>query len=269
MKHSNLRNELESLYWPGTTEPVLTKTQLSHEPIKWLKYAILDAAALEPLSEISKQIRRFGIDSVPDAVAWCQQCFERHERAQEEAMVVVKVVPWNRGAQLKNFRMFGAGEVVGTLQRIAAEFRFTNHELWCCESSVAKVGFNVGGRLSFPAFDSGPEVLEIVWFGSPRLIESVRLPEFALPFARAVRHSREDPFEMAVTHVPSPYEFVTDCMREDVRWMTDQFQLRRRSIATLRAILRGMGAAEICLTFKVSDARLTIIDWDTQVESSQ
>jgi hypothetical protein len=190
-------------------------------------------------------------------------------------MVVIKVVPWHRGAQLANCRVSDVEEVPAAFARIREQNEGLRHELWCCDSSVDTSGFNLGGRLTVPGPD-GEQVLEMVWYASPRLIESVTLPDFDRPYIRAVRTRPTCTFDVQVIHVPSAYRRVTSPegvpddgpWRGDFRAVARELHERREAIGRLAQCLREIGAQEACLCFKVSDGRLTVIDWDTEIESS-
>ncbi len=270
MSEAALRDDLARMSVPvgDLRLPLLRPEELASAPIKWLKYVLLDRVGLEPLREIERQINRFSVAALSDAEEWAVNRFREFRGSHLDLMVVVKIVPWNKGAQLKNYRLFSERDVEPAFRDIRATVTSKAIEIWCCESSVRKDGFNLGGRFSFP-LDSGKQVFEVVWFGSPRLIESMRIPEFHLPYARAARDSAHRPLRLDVLHVPSEYASATTSWAEDLWWIARQLQFRRSSIDLLGSALRSLGASEVCLTFKVSDGHLTIIDWDTQVESTR
>src|SRR5262249_1979441 len=150
-----------------------------------------------------------------------------------------------------------------------AAYEGLNHELWCCESSVDDRGFNLGGRLNLPA-PGRDQILELVWYGSPRLIESVALPSFGHPYLKATRAPGFPTYSIGPLHVPEPYRATGG----NKLWITDfervarELESREPAMQELVDLLRGIGASEVCFCFKVSEGRLTVIDWDTEIESS-
>jgi len=100
------------------------------------------------------------------------------------------------------------------------------------------------------------------------MIESVSLPEFMFPYLRATRRALESPFDIAVLHIPGLNdEEAQSLFHEDFTWVAHQLGSRMASMEALAKIMRRAGAQEVCFCFKVSDGLLTVIDWDTELES--
>lgn len=260
----------EDLSGPPTS--LLSPGELHREPLKWLKYLVMDRVGVESITTVSRQIHRFEPDRFGDAQRWVRRLF--NDRGQQSGlMVVLKVVPWHRGAQLQNFRIQSEDEITKAFVEIESKYAGSGHELWCCESSVSASGFNLGGRLTFPPGGSD-QVLELVWFGSPRLIETVVLPAFDRPYLRARRSPCSPQFLVECLHIPRGYSDESYTGRDPNPWEEDfrevlrELDRRDDAMRTLVRILRGIGAKETCYCFKVSEGRLTVIDWDTEIESS-
>lgn len=250
--------------------PALREPELATEPLKWLKYLVMDRAGLEPIDKIADQIRRFTLRDVTGVRAWIR---ERLGAATDPIgqLVVIKVVPWDVGAQLANYRVTVTQQIDPALEEIRRSHGGLEHELWCCGSSVGKEGFNLGGRLTYPG-GGRDQVLELVWYGSPRNVESALLPGFNLPYLRAVRSPGGLGLAVEALRVPAhdpPYPSPGDRVWiDDLRQVTRALATRAPAMADLVTALHDIGAREICFCFKVSDGRLTIIDWDTEIESS-
>jgi hypothetical protein len=249
--------------------PIYTEAELNSEPIKWLKYLLLDRAGVEPIEKIKSQIHRFALDNVSNAQEWVTERLTASSDIQRNVMVVNKLVPWDQGAQLKNFRVFNVDDVHVVFQEIKNDMAKGAHELWCCESDTASSGFNLGGRINFPK-DDNPQIVELVWFASPRLIESVRIPEFDHPYLRAESSIIDPMFEITTLHIPDEYksEAGEGLWEEDFVAVLSLLGTRRSAMNRLVSILQGFGANEVCFCFKIDDGVLTIIDWDTEIESS-
>jgi hypothetical protein len=249
--------------------PLFSAEELSREPLKWLKYLVMDRVGLEPISKISSQIKRFSLSNVDSAKNWVYKHLSIPSSREMRRMIVAKVVPWDCGAQLKNYRMFSPEEIEPTFQELLDDFPDATHELWCCESPIGKEGFNIGGRLNFPK-GSKNQVLELVWFASPRFIERVQLPDFEYPYLRAVRNPMKPEFSIEVLHVPKDYAQSYDqkLWIEDFQWLVRELAAKRRAMEILISTLYAFGAREVCFCFKVTEGHLTIIDWDTEIESS-
>lgn len=250
--------------------PIYTYEELSKEPIKWLKYLLLDRAGVESIEKIKEQIHRFCINDVDVAEAWTAERLNIASDNDRNSTVVGKLVPWDQGAQLKNYRMLSVADVCPAFQDIRRDLVKGAHELWCCESETGASGFNLGGRLNYPR-DRSTQILEIVWFTSPRFIENVSLEGFEYPYLRAERSIANPSFSITTLNVPEQYRIKStiDQWHDDfvaVLWLLASRQL---AMQRLVSILHSFGANEVCFCFKVTDGHLTIIDWDTEIESSQ
>jgi hypothetical protein len=252
-----------------SSTPVYTDTEMAEEPIKWLKYLLLDRSGVESIDKIREQIRRFSLDDVGVAEAWALERMNIASNNHRQVMIVAKLVPWDQGAQLKNYRMLSAVDVGPAFHEIRCDMARGAHELWCCESDTDTSGLNLGGRLNYPR-DCSIQTLELVWFASPRFIENIRIAGFEYPYLRAVRSMVNPEFSVTTMHVPKRYrtEDAVDPWRADfdaVLWLLNSRQLAMRRLV---AILHQFGANEVCFCFKVTNGHLTIIDWDTEIESS-
>lgn len=278
MPQEDLRDRLLTMHfsdrtsfpsYPPGESPMFTLSELSREPIKWLKYLVMDRVGLESIDKIASQINRFSISGIDSAKEWVHQRFETTHSSNMRCMIVAKVVPWDCGAQLKNYRMFSLEDIEPTFRAILDDFPDAMHELWCCESSIGKGGFNLGGRLTFPKGNK-EQFLELVWFASPRLVESFQLPDFEFPYLRAVRNYLEPRFSIEILHIPNDYNMnlSQQLCRMDFHAVAHQLAMKRRAMEVLISILYEFGAGEVSFCFKITDGRLTIIDWDTEIESS-
>lgn len=247
---------------------LFTIEEVQHEPIKWLKYLVLDRTGVESIKKISSQIHRFTLRHLDIAINYTRNIYTQSSN-QDTKMTVVKVVPWNRGAQLKNFRIFSVGDIEEIFRKIRDEFGEWEHELWLCESSVKDSGFNLGGRLTFPQLGQS-QYIELVWYASPRLVESFSQTGFDYPYLRATRLLGTIEFQTEVLYIPDLYknERFPNIWMDDFRNVARLLALRRDSINSLLNTLGTFGAKEVSFCFKVTNGLLTIIDWDTEIEST-
>lgn len=266
MNHPNdVRAAFSRIAYSGSGEPILANSELASEPLKWLKYLVMARVGLESISKISQQIQRFRLPDTKAAAKWAHSWLtEPTENEQRQA--IIKVVPWDIGAQLINYRISEVGEIDPVFAEVGARWAGIDHEIWCCGASVGTRGFNLGGRLTHPA-GGRPQLIELVWYGSPRNVESALLPGFHLPYLRASRLPGALAFDVEAIRIP-------DRFAEDGPWLADfhdvlaALETRTVAIQDLVPALNAIGAREVCFCFKISDGRLTVIDWDTEIESS-
>lgn len=250
---------------------IFREEELSREPIKWLKYLVMSCVGLEPIEKISSQIQRFNVSTLQQAKIWVSDRYSESSSQENQFMVVAKVVPWDRGAQLKNYRILQQADIDKKFNEVSDDFPDSTHEIWCCESSVAKEGLNLGGRLTFPKNSNMKQYLELVWFASPRMVESFTPKGFKYPYLRAFRINGYVPFEVETLYIPEEYQNSNQC---DDDWLTDFKYVistifkKLKTIELLVGTLSTFGAQEVSFCFKFANGRLTIIDWDSEIESS-
>jgi len=270
----SLREQISHMHLIGHSldyqqESIFSAEEIRHEPIKWLKYLVLDRTGVESIIKISSQIHRFTLGHLDDAIIYARKIYAQsaHKNAK---MTVVKVVPWNRGAQLKNFRIFSIDDIDPTFKKIREEFGEWDHELWLCESSVLDSGFNLGGRLTFPQLGQ-PQYIELIWYASPRLVESFSQTGFNFPYLRATRLRGLAEFQTEVLYIPDKYKkegHFSNMWMDDFKNVARLLALKRDSINSLLNTLGTFGAKEVSFCFKVTNGLLTIIDWDSEIEST-
>lgn len=249
-----------------STIPALSPEELAREPLKWLKYIVLDRAGVEPLSRVERQIHRFRLSDLSTARTWIKTRLA--DQSAVDRQVIAKVVPWERGAQLANFRILREDEVDATLDAIATRYTDRDYELWSCESSIAASGLNLGGRISYPR-DGLPQVVELVWLGSPRMIEAVDSPGFSHPYLKASRAQDASSFTVdRILSGPTGNGLERADLENDFVDVLHELSARERAMRRLVGMLRKIGANEVCFCFKISDGHLTVIDWDTEIEST-
>src|SRR5664280_1275651 len=177
---------------------------IQREPIKWLKYILLDRMGVESLKKVTAQIRRFRAEDLASAREWTTERLGNPVANGSHLMVVLKLIAWDKGAQLSNYRMYNLDDVQRTFSKLAQTDLATFVQIWCCESDVSDRGLNLGGRLTF-AYGQTEHLLELVWFASPRRLESVRIPEFLNPYCRAVKKTSQVAFEIIEAHIPPAF----------------------------------------------------------------
>lgn len=247
---------------------IFSNTELAKEPIKWLKYLVMDKLGLEPIKKIETQIHRYPFSDMPRIF---NDLMEKYSNENpNHKMTVIKLVPWNRGAQLKNFRIYNSKDIFHAAQLISQASGSMEQEIWFCESSVSNEGFNLGGRITFP-ITGKPNFIELVWFASPRMIENFSLSNFNYPYLRASRNNECSDFKIELIFIPEKNRntgLSEKILIEDFNKISHLISIKRDTISVILNSLRAFGAKEVSFCFKVVDGDLTIIDWDTEIEST-
>ena len=251
---------------------VFSREELGAEPLKWLKYLLLDRAGVESIGIIASQIHRFSLQDCAKAKEWARAAATKAGAEGVEFMIVAKLVPWNTAAQLRNYRIGSLDDLETQFAAIQKDGREHSCQLWLCESSVGRDHLNLGGRITFPGPNGQQQqTLELVWFASPRMVENVGRTGFAYPYLRAIRKDSVTPFRIVDLQSSEKYraQLSNEAMVEDYRYILSVIARREASMRRLLDAVWGFGAKEACFCFKMIHEVLTIIDWDSEIESSQ
>jgi hypothetical protein len=268
--YKNPREFFLALCWEyntGTSLSVYSEDEIVNQPLKWLKYLLLERVGATSIIELNSTIFRYKWEERDSAQKKCKELI--NNLFGNNLMIVVKVVYKDKAGQLPNFRIYSEQDIVNVFLRITAS-NFQAEQLWLCISSVNQEGTNLGGRVTYTNKSYAPWIAEIIWFTSPRRIEEYKTIGFEFPFLRAYKNPASLIYEIAELYIPKKYQK----QRPRTEYLQDfQFVLLnlayfRESLEKLDGILFGAGAKEISIEFKISAGKFSIIDWDTEIETS-
>lgn len=253
--------------------PIFTPEELSHEPLKWLKYVLLGRLGLRPLHELGKEIKRFPVLNWAEAQEQCIELLINAKQQQQQILVVIKLVPMDSAGQLPNFRITGMEAVASAFRNARAACRPIFKEMWLCGSAIDVGGLNLAGRITLPGFNStASSIIEVVWYTSPRLIENLDVSTFPYPYLRAQRLFGRSNYQVEQLHIPTSSAVNGIVSQKELldefAWIMKQIFFHREKIADLEAIVANAGANELSLEFKSDNGNFRFIDWDTEVETS-
>ena len=251
--------------------PIFSSQELRNEPLKWLKYVLLGRLGLRPLDRLTEEINRFPIELMSEAQKQCVKVMTHAINKNQDVLLVIKLVPMDFAGQLPNFRITKLEDIASAFKAVGATKRFFDREIWLCES-ITEVGkLNLAGRYILPSTKSLSAILEVLWYTSPRLLETINLSIFPYPYLRARCKVGNMKFHVEELHIPSNLlsNQVTneEGILEDFNWLLRNIYTFKEKINELEAVVTTAGAHELSLEFKSDNGHFRFIDWDTEVET--
>jgi hypothetical protein len=176
---------------------------------------------------------------------------------------VVKLVPADLPGQLPNFRLDRSSQLKQLVAFLDAH-RGENHlEAWYCRTRIDPEVFSVAGRIVFMAADTGgTQIVEQLWRGSPRLLETYS-NDFGLPYVRASRYSWGWPYSIEHVHLPRKSALSNLQLRSEFGYSMRCMEQEREKIEMFCAFLDSFSFKAYSIEYKIVASQLRIIDWDT------
>jgi hypothetical protein len=248
--------------------PVFGQQELEQSPLKWLKYVLLAQLGLRPIKELEKDIRRFAINDWLLAKDCCRQLLANAKKDKLSILLVVKLVPLDKAGQLPNFRITKDDNLDKIFDEIVLNITSEYREVWICQTIVDFNTRSFAGRFTIPGYQNyGASWLEVVWFTSPRLLETINWNNLTQPSLRAFRPVGSIEFRIEKMHIPSNDPLELKRYTQDFIWLKSKIEENKEKISELETILSTAGAHELCLEFKVDNGHFQFIDWDTDIEN--
>jgi hypothetical protein len=158
-------------------------------PMKWRKYLALVDFGFVSEEELAADIRRYRISEVRRLISDIRSDLRDDLRRARRSFYVVKLVPVDLPGQLPNFNVERVSQLKELVAFITAHSCENYLEAWYCRTRIDSEVFSVAGRIVFTAANTGgTQIVEQLWRGSPRLLETYS-NDFALPYVRASRYS--------------------------------------------------------------------------------
>jgi hypothetical protein len=244
---------------------------ISVTPLKWRKYLALVDFGFVSVDELAADIRRYRISQVRRLISDLGSDLRDDFRRARQSFYVVKLVPADLPGQLPNFNI-EQGSQLKRLAAFLAAYRSSNYlEAWYCRTRIDPEVFSVAGRIVFTAADTGgTQLVEQLWRGSPRLLETYS-HDFAFPYVRASRYSWGWPYSIEHVHVPRKSArksarkstFGNLQLQSEFGYSMRCLEQEKEKIAAFCAFLDSFSFKAYSLEYKIVASQLRIIDWDT------
>ena len=232
-------------------------------PVKWRKYLALVDFGFQSADELATEIRRYPKSKVRRLVSDISSDIRHDSRRARRSLYVVKLVPAALQGQLPNFRVERSSQLKQLVAFLTAHSGETYLEAWYCRTRIDSEIFSVAGRIVFNAANTGgTQIIEQLWRGSPRLLETY-CGDFEFPYVRASRYSWGWPYSIEHVHLPRKSALSNLQMQSEFGYSMRCIEQEREKIATFCAFLDSFSFKAYSLEYKIVASQLRIIDWDT------
>ena len=229
--------------------------------LKWKKYNLLAQLGFTPLIYLKDNIFIYPIEKLNILIDDVYSYFLHN--LENKVLVVIKFLELDKPGQLLNFRLTHLPEKNDLRTKIQANTTNSIVEYWFCCSQVSNNPDNFSGRYLFNLIGEveSDEIIEIVWWTSPRIIETDQAgTEFPL-----ARFSRKFPSRTFTIDLIPDHRFnISD---ESLNFCLTQilglFRRKSRSIALFQKVLLTHKFNTFSLEFKFESGKGHFIDWDT------
>ncbi len=232
-------------------------------PLKWRKYLALVDFGFQSADELAAEIRRYPRSKVHRLVRDIGSDILCDSRQARRSLFVVKLVPADLQGQLPNFRLERGSQLKQLVAFLTAHSGVNYVEAWYCRTRIDSEVFSVAGRIVFSAANAGgTQIVEQLWRGSPRLLETYSR-DFAFPYVRASRYSWGWPYSIEHVHLPRKSALSNLQLQSEFGYAMRCIEQEKEKIATFCAFLDSFSFKAYCLEYKIVASQLRIIDWDT------
>jgi hypothetical protein len=233
------------------------------EPVKWRKYLALVDFGFITAGGLEKEIRRYPRSELHRMTRDIRSEIQQERRQGCRSLYVVKLVPLDLQGQLPNFRLEDSSELKRLAQFLDAHKDGNFIEAWYCRTRVGSDVFSVAGRIVFTTTQAGrTQILEQLWRGSPRLLESYS-HDFAFSYVRASRYSWGWPYSIEHIHTPRMSVLSASQLQSEFAYSTRCIEQERDRMEAFCAFLDSFSFKAYSLEYKIADGQIKIIDWDT------
>jgi hypothetical protein len=233
------------------------------KPLKWKKYLKLVEYDLASLTELERDIHRYPLhDFAQIETDLCAALLLDAAEGQHN-LYVVKLVPLAQQGQLPNLRISDHNDL-SQLHLFVENYDLSRYvEIWFCRTSIDRASLNVAGRLSFYMRNQPhSQILEQVWWCSPRLIETYN-QYFEYPYVRASRSSWGWRYRIEEAHIPDNSELTRHRQELEFSQSTLLLERCRCRLECFEEFIHSKRERDFSIEYKIAGSNLSIIDWDT------
>jgi hypothetical protein len=229
------------------------------EVLKWEKYKFLADIGLTSFEYLENTISRYekkDIDKLIEDI-----CLYFNKNQKNSVLLVIKFVTMYDSGQLYNLRL----ETKPNANQLKHQILSNTHpdvvEYWFCGSEIKKKFDNFSGRYLVDNKTTNPDVIEIIWWASPRLLESdiTKLNYPYVPFLKYFPSKKFVKQSMPNRAKQISENEINTCLNK----VLDLIKRKADQIYFLEEILRSVKIDVYSLEFKFENGIGNFIDWDT------
>lgn len=271
-----LRNFFAGLVWSspedGFSFPVFKRDEVKNLPLKRLKHLFLVQLGLRDIVQLQKDIKQYpmSVSGIFQARKFCSEFYHDY-LDNSETMTIVKIVFANISMGLPNYRIFKYEQVEEVFEDVQNRYLNRADEFWLCQTNVSKSITSFGGRVSFPIdMEYKPEIIEMVWHASPRMLDHFNIGDYPYQYLKAIRFPGKLNFSIDILYIPSQLEdhiSIQQKMLQDFHLVITNLCFWNDRINNLCKVLLHSKVNEVVLEYKFDSGIFQWIDWDTNVET--
>lgn len=186
--------------------------------------------------------------------------FSRDENHQK--LVIIKFVTRVGFGQLYNLKIENLPTQDWLISELEAHTNSEVMEYWACTSIIKQSYDNFSGRYLVDLSYNRLEILEMIWWTSPRLLES-NLQDSIFPYSCHVKKPGQLIYRTEQTILPYGINLEPSQMHQCFLNVLNLISENKYCIELFESILEKCGLSVYSLEFKFEDGTGRFIDWDT------
>lgn len=227
--------------------------------MKWQKYELLAKSGLTSLSYLQNNIFRYSKNNIDELIN--DICLYFASSNEPNILVVIKFVEHDKPGQLWNLRITKS-PIKEELKALIIRHTIPQVvEYWFCGSKISKEIYNFSGRYLFDYQDFKIEVVEIVWWTSPRVLNG-DISSNRFPYARYLKKFPSRFFTLG-NKPNGSFKFTDIHLKNCLSMISALVHSKKTEIEIFQEILLKHNIRSYSLEFKFENGIGNFIDWDT------
>jgi len=238
---------------------------ISSNTQKWRKWLLMEAIGLTPVGFRENEVKRYLSTEIDHVIRYLYKTFAAHQsaNAQTDLLVVVKPIDSTAFGQFPNIRFRSLDELPFASREIRSHITPAACELWVCKTQLDYLPGTFAGRYLVHLHPVREEVIEIVWWESPRLLNSIAINDTPNPYLMSKRAAGQKVFRIGYFH-PGIQRALTRDESEGCVQLLYQHLLRHETALTaFESLVESCNLSHYNIEFKFTRGFGVNIDWDT------
>ncbi len=227
---------------------------------KWKKYKLLTHLGFIEDNYLQNAIKRFQRSELESLLKFISSFFS--EGSNTHKLIIIKFVTKEGFGQLYNLRVEQQYSNEWILQQIFEHTVDSVIQYWACTVDIAPETGNFSGRYLADAQNYAPQIIEIIWWTSPRFLES-NLHQGIYPYSRHIRLPGQLSYTTEEIILPKSRPFSISVVNYCMQSIIELINSHINSIQILESAISACGLSTYSLEFKFENGKGTFIDWDT------
>ena len=237
----------------------------SIEPKKWQKWMLMETIGLTPQGFRNSEVRRYAPSEINRVVDYISNELSASAQPHSEqgSLFIVKVIDATLFGQFPNIRFRTRDDLRGALEKIRSQIMAGTVEVWICKTTIDYSPISFAGRYLVQLEPLRHEIIELVWWDSPRILNSISHEDFDVPYLVAERFSGQMAYRINQFRPGKKYALELSDSVECVRIVCEHLRRYSNAVSDFESLVERCGLSAYNLEFKFAKGRGVTIDWDT------